>query len=205
MKKILILGLVFFIAFGFYYSTYATNIGSTIDNFDYLEYESRHMLEHENADIHAKFNTYAPVILIILMIFNSIVFCVLSKKYNKITLKYLSVLIIILLSYIISYMYIKNKYPSHLAIVPINQHMSIGIISISVILGIFINQNKLRIIISSLPAVIMMLLVIFGGFMSYVGVQYLLEDIIIALNYLLIVEIPTQVILCPIYLSYKNK
>lgn len=204
MKKILILVLVF-IAFGFYYSTYATNIGSTIDNFDYLEYESHHILEHENADIHATFNTYAPVILIILVILNSIIFCVLSKKYNKISLKYLSVLIIILLSYIILYMHIKNKYPSHLAIVPINQHISIGIISISVLLGIFINQNKLRIIISSLPAVIMMLFVILSGFISYVGIQYLLEDIIIALNYLLVIEIPTQIILYPIYLSCKNK
>ena len=74
-----------------------------MDSLDYLEYEKHHMIQHKNANIHQKFNTYAPVIFIILVIFNSMVFCVLSKKYRKITLKYLIVLSLILVCYIISY------------------------------------------------------------------------------------------------------
>ena len=159
VKKIFILGLTLLIVFTFYNNSFATN-----------------------AEIQEKFNTYAPVILITLIIFNSIVFCVLSKKYNKITSKYIIVLLIIGVSYIISCIYIYNKYPSYLAINPINQYVCIGMISISVIFGIFISKNSLRLIVSSIPAIVMMLFLTLNGFTN---IQSLLEDFITALKYLL--------------------
>lgn len=172
MKKIM-LGLFFLIVFGFYYTTYACDI-------------SENCL---GTAIGPAFTTKVPVILITLVIFNSIVFCILAKKYNKITLKYLIVLIIILLSYIISYRYMVNRYD--VVIVPFVQHMSIVMISVGVMLGIFIKKNKFSIIISSLPAVFY---IIFGQLVNMFDIIYLLN-----------IEILTQIILCPIYLSYKNK
>lgn len=200
VKKIFIIVLAFFIIFAFYNNSFATN--AEVDSF---EYEQHHMLEHKNAEIQEKFNTYAPVILITLIIFNSIVFGVLSKKYNKITSKYIIVLLIIGVSYIISCIYIKNKYPSNLAIVPIKQYVCMAMISFSVIVGIFISKNRLRLIISSIPAIVVMLFITLDGFTSYANIQSLLEDFITALKYFTVIEILTQIILSPIYLTYKNK
>lgn len=207
MKKILlILGLVFVIILTFNNSIYATNSENISKEADYVVAydDSHHMQQHRNADIHERFNTYAPVIMTILLIINSIIFCVMSKRFNKMTLKYLIVLMVILSSYVILCIYIRYKYTSSLAIVPINQYMSIAIISISTILGLFIKPNKPRIIISSLPAIIMMLFLILSAFMSYVDMQCLWEDVNVALSYLLIIEVSTQIILCPIYLFNKK-
>lgn len=200
MKKILILGLIFIFFWGFHYSTYALDIGNTINNTNQFEFEKEHMLQHEYEEINIKFNTYAPVVLIILVIINSIIFCILSKKY-KITFKYLIVLCLILACYIISYNYINNKYPG---LDPVKQHIFVGIISISVILGLFIKKNKLRILLSSLPTLVMMGFTILSIFMAESGTQFGAEDVIFLLNLLLVIEIPTQVILCPIYLFNNN-
>ncbi|MCI9039900.1 MAG: hypothetical protein HFJ29_08645 [Clostridia bacterium] len=201
MKKLLILSLAFLIIISaFYYSVYATNTKSIVDKFDYLEYESQHMFEHENAEIQNKYNTYALVIIILLLIINSIIFCILAEKNKKILPTYFILVLITLLLYIVCSIYIRDKYPSNLAIIPINQYIIISLVSISTLLGLFIRTNKTRIIISSIPSIVMMLFVILGAFISFLDIKYLLEDILTALNYLLLIELPTQMILLPIYL-----
>ncbi len=201
MRKVFISLLTFIMIITICCSVHASNTKNIIGEFDYMEYESQHMLQHHNAEMQDKFYTYIPLVIGILLTIISLTFCLFVKRDKKIYPTYLKLLIIILLFYIICNIFIKNKYPSDLAIIPLRQYVVIGMITISVILGIKIKLNKLRIIMSSIPAIVMMLFTILGAFLSFIGTQYLLEDIITALSYVFVIELPTQMILCPIYLK----
>lgn len=204
-KIILIFELVILIVLLFSCNKYAVSNMLDKGNEFIANEDKEYIPIHQNAEIQGKFNVYAQYILIVLVSINSLIFCFYTKKSNKIVFKYISSLIFILLFYIIAYNYVKYKYPSELAIIPIKLHSSIYIISISILLSLFIKSNKLRIIISSLPTILLFILGGINELLSYTSIEYFIEDLTSILASLIFIEILVQIILCPIYYLFKKK